>query len=156
MQGSEVEQSYRRFMDALLVGDTLGIAFAYRCDAPGLRRQMRMSMSRVGQGAEPGAIRFQSTTLSEDARPPINILDSASIMAALQAETALPLVTLCSFCHCVLTNEAAAPNWVPVEEYYRRGGAERVCVSHGLCPHCPSALDALRHGEPAAGGAEPA
>jgi hypothetical protein len=135
VSGHDVQQSYRTYMDALLNGHTREIVFSYRCDAPKVRREMRMAITPLLDDGQPAAILFHSTMLEEFQRPPINLLDTAAMLDAMRENSKLPLVALCSYCHRVRMR-AGDDTWAPVEDYYHNGGAERVRLSHGICPPC--------------------
>lgn len=76
---------------------------------------------------------FQSQVVDETLRPPIDLFDPTKLMQLMNANGKLPIITMCSICQRVQTNE---PVWVEAEEYYQQGGTSKVRVSHGLCPDC--------------------
>lgn len=129
VSGAEVIASYQSCFDAIRTGRTKSVSFTYRCDAPDIRRDMRMSLSGVYVDDVPGAVLFQSLIVDERERPAMSLFDPANLCAT---EAGLPIVTLCSYCHDVKLEGA----WVTAEQYYAQGGAARVRVSHGICPAC--------------------
>lgn len=129
VSGEEVIASYRSCFAAIRSGRTRTVSFTYRCDSPDVHRKMRMCLSGIYIDAVPRAVLIQSLTLDERERPPVSLFDIANARAT---EAALPIVTLCSYCHDVKLDGA----WVTAEHYYTQGGAERVRVSHGICPEC--------------------
>lgn len=129
ISGEEVIASYESCFDAIRSGRSRTVSFTYRCDAPDIRREMRMCLSGISVDAVPRAVLMQSLTLDERERPPVSLFDIANARAS---EATLPLVTLCSYCHDVKQGDA----WVTAEHYYAHGGAERMRVSHGICPQC--------------------
>ncbi len=145
--GEEVAATYRDWMRALQTGREPQITFEYRCDAPALKREMRMTMTAVVDGGRPSSVLFQSLVLSETERPPINLFDAAHMKRQMESDLALPLVTLCSYCHSVKVR-AANGDWVSAEAYYQKGGSDQVRISHGVCPKCFRAFRARPHREP--------
>lgn len=141
IQGEDVAGVCRRIQTHVASGGR-HLAYEYRCDAPDLRRQMRLSVSAVR--APPGDVRllYQSQVLSAVERPWMSLFEPERIVAARGAESALPIVGVCAFCHDVRWGEAAAP-WAPPERYYAEGGRADVRVSHGVCPRCRDSFDDL-------------
>lgn len=145
--GEPVKHAYRQWIDAVLQAEANHPAtFAYRCDAPSARRELRMAISRVevGAGAEP-AVLFQSVVLDATARPPLNIYDVEALVRDARSRLALPMVTMCSFCQRLRwppgTSDNGPAEWVEAEMYYARGGQSDVAVSHGICQDClPAAI----------------
>jgi hypothetical protein len=46
---------------------------------------------------------------------------------------------MCSYCQRVAWPPGRARRrreWIEAEEYYRRGGASEIRISHGICPPC--------------------
>ena len=74
------------------------LTFAFRCDGPSRRRQMRMSVTRLGNGPKPLGFLFHSQMLDAADRPPLNIYDFQAQLDALRHGADLPLVSMCSFC----------------------------------------------------------
>ena len=108
----------------------------YRCDTPGMRRELRMTVSSV-PGTEPSFL-FCSQVLREGQRPPISIFDYQRALDFMHDPT-VPIVLICSICHRLKAREGDefdSSTWIEPEEYYRSGGDSRVSLSHGLCPSC--------------------
>lgn len=153
MHGEEVASAYRVLHEAVWSGGLTTYGFEYRCDAPEVERHMRMSLSRVQEDGRPLAVLYQSVILHETRRAPIPLFGE-NVLSALRADPTRPSVILCSYCHAVAWPAGAAAEgreWVEPHEYYRRGGATEVQVSHGICPPCYArivepALEALRKG----------
>jgi hypothetical protein len=129
--GEDVRDAYRSYIDLLGRNPELTIAFAFRCDAPTLRRDMRMAIRAVVEEERVSGYLFQSTMLEERSRPALNLF---AFGAEAPSTSALPLVKVCSYCQRV--HAADAELWLEADRYYREGGAEEVRVSHGLCPDC--------------------
>lgn len=132
-RGQDVRETYRRHMQQV-VGNGKGVSFIYSCDAPEVRRELRMAITPVGdpESGVAGAL-YQSLALSERDRPPVSLFDPAAYLETLKEEADRPIVRMCSFCHDVEVGEG---RWVQAEDYYREGGAAEVRVSHGMCPGC--------------------
>jgi hypothetical protein len=139
IEGEEVKDAYRQYMQALKDGETELIELNCRCDSPSTRREMRVKISPIrSRGAFQGYL-FQALTLNERARPPINIFDPEYVKRVVTADKNFPLIILCSYCHKVRippVEKGSAASWVEVEEYYRNGGSANVRISHGICPDC--------------------
>jgi hypothetical protein len=137
--GSEVRDFYRARHEAVLLAGAPSIAFEYRCDAPDVRRDMRMTISRLDlPGSEP-LILYHSQLLSQIARPWMNVFEPGRALERLGDELHLPIVTMCGICQRLawpLGRKAVGPEWIEAETYYRRGGAADVRISHGVCEAC--------------------
>jgi hypothetical protein len=129
ISGDDVAASYKSWFAEIRSGRSRTISFTYRCDAPDVRREMRMCLSGVYAGSDARAVLFQSLIIEERTRPWVSLFDVANLRAS---EAALPIVALCSYCQDIKLDE----RWVKAEHYYAKGGPERVRVSHGICPEC--------------------
>jgi hypothetical protein len=137
IHGSEVRQSYEAFIATLRSGRRQSLSFEFSCDSPEIRRRMRMCISSVAAGREVVGFLFQSLILEERTRPPVSLFDAEVIAGAYAAKRNWPLLRLCSYCQRVATNaDAAEPEWISAEGYYRRGGGSQVRISHGICADC--------------------
>lgn len=108
------------------------VQFTFRCDAPELRRHMRMEV--VGEGSD--NVRFTSRIVREEPRP-------AQALLTADADRSDLTIVMCSWCKRVKLGDS----WVEVEEYVERTGLmeeERFPqLSHGLCPDCATRMEAL-------------
>lgn len=129
VSGAEVIAAYQSCFDEIRSQRSRTVSFTFRCDAPDVRRDMRMCLSGIYLDGVACAVLFQSLTIDERERPAVSLFDFANARAA---DAALPIIALCSYCHDVKLDGA----WVTAEQYYKRGGAERVRISHGICPKC--------------------
>jgi hypothetical protein len=113
------------------------VSYSYRCDAPDVRRDMRMSITPImDRGALVGLL-YHSITLREASRSSIALLAAPTAAASF----ADPVVSICSYCKCIrLPVEAPEPVWITPEEYYGMGHDDQGPVSHGICPHCWEAI----------------
>lgn len=154
MNGAEVSDAYRTLHEAVWGGGLPSFGFEYRCDEPAVERHMRMSLSRVTEAGRPIAVLYQSVVLHEIRRAPIALFGD-NVLAGLRSQAGRASLVVCSYCHAVAWPTAptaaaeADREWIDAPEYYRRGGATDVQVSHGICPACYArvvqpALDALR------------
>ena len=145
--GDPVKHAYRQWIDAVLRAEGNHPAtFAYRCDAPTVKRTLRMAISRIERGSEP-AVLFQSVLLEATARPPLNIYDLEALLQDARSRLGLPMVTMCSFCQRLRWPPGAADgapaDWIEAERYYAKGGRSEVAISHGICQDCfPAAMTA--------------
>lgn len=135
--GAEVRRSYLAFLEKLLSGKRRSLHFETRCDSPGVRRRLRMCISTVAVQDRVAGFLFQSLTLEEHERPPVDLFDAAAMLAHLAARSDLPILRMCSYCQNVAPeHEAADSEWISAETYYRLGGTSNVRISHGICPAC--------------------
>jgi hypothetical protein len=116
---------YSRLLESVRVRPRL-LSFPFRCDAPGIRRDFRMSV-------EPGprrSIRFTSEVVEEQPRPAIRLLEAARA-------TGDSVVLMCSWCMGV---EVELRRWVRLEEAdrYVASDTPETCpqVVHTICPAC--------------------
>lgn len=122
--GTEVRHLYELILGRVRGGRT--VSFPFRCDAPHLRRHMRMAVAPLAAGA----VRFLCVLLRQEARAPAALLDPSR-------RPGEDVLILCSWCKRV----AVAPGeWAEVEDAVARLGlfeaAELPGLSHGICPPC--------------------
>lgn len=135
--GTEVRRSYLAFMEKLLSGRRRSLHFETGCDSPGVHRRMRMCISTVAAQDRVTGFLFQSLTLEEHERPPVDLFDKAAILSQIAERSHLPILRMCSYCQSVAReHEAADSVWVSAEAYYRLGGTSEVRISHGICSVC--------------------
>lgn len=135
LAGEEVRTAYRRLLERLRLGEPQ-ISLPCHCDAPGLVRDMRMTITALRQHRVLRGFLFQSITIAEHTRPPMRLFE----FARPQNMESAPLIAMCSLCERVSPPEAdcgdhAAP-WLEAEQYYARGGSSHVRISHTVCPSC--------------------
>jgi hypothetical protein len=92
----------------------------------------------VESGAEVQYLLYQSTTLSEEQRPAIPLFDAPAVGSSRP-----DILKTCSICAKVQwpAGGAVTAEWIEPQEYYRRGGADVVLLSHGFCLPCYQSLD---------------
>jgi hypothetical protein len=134
IDGTETRETYRQFSELLWNGKQEAVCFEYRCDAPDLRREMRMTMTPIlGEGGVRGIL-YHSVTLAASPRPTIGLFARS---AARDGDSGLPLLGVCSYCKDVRFPAGEKEGrWVTPERYYQLGGSESVALSHGVCPAC--------------------
>lgn len=131
--GEDVRRIYRELRRAVVEERRKRLTFEYRCDAPGVRREMRMSMGPLRRDGAVYGVLYQSQITYERARPPINLLRLEKALDQQRLDGA-PTVRVCAFCHAV--ELPAGMRWVAVEDYYRLGGPEEARLNHAVCPAC--------------------
>lgn len=134
--GIRVADAYRGYMARLFDGAEPHIRFPFRCDAPDLRREHWMTIRPIAADGAVQGLLFQSVTLGETLRPPLDLFDLNDVRARLAETQSWPIVTICSYCHDVTHSAAESAGWLTPEDYYRRGGSSEVRLSHGICPSC--------------------
>lgn len=142
MQGDEVRDTYRGLVAELLKGNRDGFAFDVRCDAPEIKREMRMALTPVRVGGQITGVLFQSVLLRSTMRPPLDIFRFRDPAARVGYEPDRPILIMCSYCQNVKAPADFGPArpWLSPEAYYRRGGSSDVLISHGMCPACSDVL----------------
>lgn len=122
--GSETSLIWSELLARVRHGVALAVPF--RCDSPGERRHLRLSLAL----AEDDAVTFCSTTLGHSERDPI------ALVAANYGEG--EAVRCCSWC-----KRFDARGWVEVEEAVCRLGLlerESRPVTHAMCADCEVAV----------------
>lgn len=106
------------------------VELPFRCDAPGLRREMNI---RIAAGPTGRAVMFRTSLRSQEARQPQRLLDP-------EAERDEETLEMCGWCD----RFRVEGEWVEVEvaaerlELFRR---ERMpTISHSLCDECDARL----------------
>lgn len=111
-------------------GRANGVELGFRCDAPGLRREMDI---RIAPSASRRLVVFRTSLCREEPRRPQPLLDAS----APRGEREL---TMCGWCDRFLVGG----EWVEVEEAATRlelFRSERLPrISHGICPECSRQL----------------
>jgi len=130
--GSSVWQLYALLLQRVrLTGRA--VTFAFRCDAPALRRFLTMTMTPL---AEHG-IEFDSVLTRAESRAPMPLLDRRLARSER-------FVTVCSWCKRVKVTEG---DWreieTAVEPLRLFGTAGLPMLTHGICPSCAQRFDGL-------------
>ena len=117
-------QVYRDLIAGVRRGRT--VTFTYRCDAPGLRRFMRMTML-----PEPdGAVGFDSIVERAEPRAPVPLL------APPDDRPGSDVLRMCSWCKRVHLDEAWREVEVAVERLGLFHGGPMPGLTHGMCEAC--------------------
>ncbi len=136
IHGAEVRCAYQALHRAVLGGERPFVAFEMRCDAPDVRRLLRMSITAPHEPLAPPAVLYQSQLLSAVSRPRVSLFDPQSIVEHVRLDAGLPIVRISSFFHRVAWPVQAPTGWTAAEDYYRLGGPADVRTRHGGCPDC--------------------
>ena len=143
--GDRVRRSQRQYFDAVASGRHPAVVFTSRCDSPGVRRTLRLSMTPVHTDHASIQVLVQSATMNEDVRPPVDLFDFRAIRAQMARTQNLPILAMCSYCQKVRVPAGSAEgegSWMSAADYYRAGGGGHVRISHTLCAACESDADA--------------
>ena len=100
--------------------------FPYRCDAPALRRFMRMTMRAAPQRG----VVFESEVVRTEARPVPLLLDQKP------AGSSGVIVRVCSWCKRVHVRETWQEVEIAVERLDLFAGGPSPSLTHGMCEDC--------------------
>lgn len=129
LSGKATVGASRATLASLATGAQRRHTYRYRCDAPGMEREMRMTVSRLdGPGGFAGVL-FHSVLLRQAPRP------SMELLMRPHFDPALPLVTVCSYCK-RFQYPPGGDAWLEAQAYLDAGGQAPVRLSHGICPRC--------------------
>lgn len=132
--GDPVRSTFAHLFNTVLSGSRPVVRIDYRCDAPTLRRDMRLSVRPIMTGGDVRYLLYQSVTLSVQQRPAIPLFG-----APVSDQSAEDIPTLCAICARVawpISAPIGAREWIDPIEYYRRGGGDAALISHGFCEAC--------------------
>jgi hypothetical protein len=129
----ETRDSYSAFARALIRGHRDSVVFLYRCDAPEIKREMRMAITPLFLDNKMAGLVYHSAVLVAQLRPALNFLKPEKGSGRDQQ---LPVVSLCSYCKSVKFPPGDGGKWIAPEDYYRLGGSDSVTLSHSICPRC--------------------
>ena len=120
----ETSQLYRAILQRVRTGRT--IQFAYRCDAPQIRRFMSMEVSLL----KSIFVQFESRIIRVESREPVRLLDAT-------VERTATLLTVCGWCKKVRRTNGA---WAEVEEVIVEmdlfNKEQMPQLTHGMCEDC--------------------
>jgi hypothetical protein len=137
--GAEVRDSYRRCFEAVGSERVDHIRLLSRCDSPGVKRKLWLTVRPVHGLSKLQAMLVQILVVSEELRPPIDLFDFAALRAAAALDPNLPILGMCSYCQNVRFPAGSTDGegeWMSAEGYYHRGGNAKVRISHSMCPTC--------------------
>lgn len=132
--GSRVRDVFTDLFESVLGGARRVVRIDYRCDAPGLRRDMRLTVGPIRTGGEVSHLLYQSVQLSAEPRAALPLFG-----APVAEGGAEDLLTLCAICAKVawpVGAPAGQREWIEPSAYYRLGGGEVASISHGFCEPC--------------------
>lgn len=138
ISGETVRSLYQRLHQVAVAGERR-IAFTFRCDAPDVERRMKMAIGPLRSGGAVVGVIYQSTILSERARPPMRFMEAAAALEQFKEDRGL-IIASCSFCARIEWPTGNDGSWVDPEVYYQRGGVSEVRISHGVCPGCADGM----------------
>jgi hypothetical protein len=139
ISGDGVRQTWHRAFDAVRSGKRRHVQVMTRCDSPGVRRELVVTVTPVYAAGRIAQILIQSLAVTEQARPRMGLYDFMALNARAAATSALPILGMCSYCQRVRHPAGSADGegvWMTAEDYYHRGGNASVRISHGICPAC--------------------
>ena len=99
--GDRVRAGYEKLFLAILQHRCRSARLLSRCDSPGVRRHLVITMAPVFVR---GAIRrmlFQSIAVAELVRPPMDVFDFRAMGERARRDPALPVLGMCSTCQSV-------------------------------------------------------
>ncbi len=132
LAGPEVRSLYETLMERVRVRRE-EVEFPFRCDAPDLRRFMRMRVEPL----DDGGLCFTATLERAEPREPV---PPEWLMSRLDTPAEADIVALCSWCKRVRDDDGS---WQEVEEVMGRGLLDRdrpVAISHAACPACEAEM----------------
>ncbi len=121
VRGPGVVHVYRLMHDVLFANPAKTVAFAYRCDAPDMRRFMKMEMKALGE-----RIAYRSTIEKEEPVSPPLLLDYDRLGE--------DFIVLCSLCK-DFRYPRESTEWLPIDSVLEKA-PEGFAVSHSVCPSC--------------------
>ncbi len=125
--GAEARELTRLLLARTRAGSPVDVGF--RCDAPGVRRFLRLALQREAGGG----VHCSSTLVREEARPRQPLLDTS--LPRSQAS-----VRMCSWCKKV----EAGGRWLEVEraidQLQLMEGNDLPWLNHAICPACRAAF----------------
>ena len=133
----EVRDVYRTLFLDVATRARRKVKISYRCDSPILRRSMRLTVTAVPNGAATEYLLYQSTVLDVEQRPAIPLFGAPT---GTFGPGAVKVCAVCAKVHWPTDGGAAGTEWIEPQDYYRRGGADVVLLSHGFCGPCQKVL----------------
>ena len=131
--GSQARAAHEVAAEAVRSGRRDLVTYTYRCDAPTLRREMRMTLTPLTEEGRLVGLLYQSVILRETPHGPFPLRERRVEPLAASAL----VVRICTYCRSVrYPPEADEDSWITPERYYEVGGSEEVRISHGICPDC--------------------
>lgn len=132
--GDAVRATFADLFKNVLSSTRPAVRIDYRCDAPKLRRDMRLSVSPITTAGEVRHLLYQSVTLSVEQRPAIPLFGAKVVDQ--DADDVLSLCAICARVAWPIGAPEGAREWIEPTEYYRRDGDDVAVISHGFCDDC--------------------
>lgn len=132
--GDAIRTTFADLFNSVLTRTRPYVQFDYRCDAPTLRRDMRLSVRPIMTGSDVDYLLYQSVVFSVQQRPAIPLFGAA--VADQDSEDILTLCAICARVAWPIGASTGAREWIEPPEFYRRGGGEIAVLSHGFCEDC--------------------
>ena len=132
--GEEVRQTFANLFNKVLLGARPYFRVDHRCDSPELRRDMRLSVSRILTAGKAHHLLYQSVTLTVQQRPPIPLF--AVPIAERCGEDILTVCAICARIAWPVGAPTGDREWIGPSDYYQRGGGDVGMISHGFCENC--------------------
>lgn len=136
VSGADVRKQLGKVMTRIAADPNDFTVIPFRCDSPGLRRNLRQSIRPIVHGESCTGFVFQSIELDARERPPIDLFDFKEIAKRREQEASLPVVVMCSWCQRVRFPPITDGDWYEAEAYYSAGGGSEVGLSHSICDRC--------------------
>lgn len=136
--GDLVRSTFAELFNRVLNGVRPVVQIDYRCDAPTVRREIRLSVRPIMTAGKINHLLYQSLTLSAQQRPAIPLFGAP--VANLDAGDILTLCAICARVAWPVGAPTGAREWIEPPEFYRRGGGDVQVISHGLCKTCHTKL----------------
>jgi hypothetical protein len=102
-----------------------GVLLPFRCDTPGLRRFMQLSLRLLDNGE----IELTGRVLATEERHPVPLLDPA-------APRSKTMITICSWCKKVKTKNDLYVEIEKAISVHGLFGPRHPRLTHGICPEC--------------------
>jgi hypothetical protein len=132
--GTSVRSTYAELFNSVLSGTRPLVQIDYRCDAPALRRDMRLSVRPIVTGGKISHLLYQSVVLSTQQRPAIGLFGVP--VADRESDEILTLCAICARIAWPIGAPSGEREWIEPSDYYRRGGGDVDLISHGFCEDC--------------------
>lgn len=136
VSGGDVRRKLGTLMTRIAADPNGSTVIPFRCDSPGVRRNLRQSIRPIVHDERCTGFVFQSIELEARERPPIDLFDFRAIARRAEREASLPVVVMCSWCQRVRFPPITDGDWYDAEAYYGAGGGSEVSLSHSICDRC--------------------
>jgi hypothetical protein len=138
--GDALRKTFTDLFNSVISGTRSLVLVDFRCDAPTLRRDMRLSVRPITTKGQARYVLYQSIMVSVQPRPAIPLFS-----AAVADQDVDHILTLCAICARVawpIGAPTGAREWIEPPEFYVRGGGDVSLISHGFCEDCFARLQA--------------